>query len=216
MALKDALARIAPPTTPVSMRCIHPCGGFADISFDIGNAMKRFYHFSALLIFAVGLAAVGVMADDQKPAKPAAPTTAPVTEVQPDGSLLLKAEGARIHGYKMHLVLKPTPTIIFWIDPQESIEWPQAIGKKGKYSVEITYSCPESAGGEVIVAAAANKITAHPEHTADWFTFTTTKVGTIAVLNDQTTLSLRSNGRINRALINVRSVKLTPVADDKK
>ena len=56
----------------------------------------------------------------------------------------------------------------------------------------------------------------HPDHTADWFTFTTTKVGTITVLNDQTTLSLRSNGRITRALINVRSVKLTPVAEDKK
>ncbi|HZK79937.1 MAG TPA: hypothetical protein VFC46_02695 [Humisphaera sp.] len=172
--------------------------------------MKRFYLFSALLILAAGLAAARVMADDQKPAKPAAPTTAPVVEIQPDGSLLLKAEGARIHGYKMHLVLKPIPTIIFWIDPQESIEWPQAVAKKGKYSVELTYSCPASAGGDVIVAAAANKVTAHPEHTADWFTFTTTKVGTITVLNDHTTLSLRSTGRITRALINVRSVKLTP------
>ncbi|HWE02250.1 MAG TPA: hypothetical protein VG326_07535 [Tepidisphaeraceae bacterium] len=176
--------------------------------------MNRLCLFATLLTLSTGFSAV--VAADPKADKSPAPATAPAVEVQADGSLLLKAEGARIHGYRMHLVMKPIPTIIYWIDPLESIEWPQAIAKKGKYSVDVTYSCPASAGGDFIVAAAANKITARPEHTADWFTFITTNVGTITVLNDQTTLSLRSTGKITRALINVRSVKLTPVAEGKK
>ena len=55
-----------------------------------------------------------------------------MVEVQQDGSLLLKAEGARIHGYRLHLVLKPIPTIIFWIDPIESIEWPRGGEQEGE------------------------------------------------------------------------------------
>lgn len=135
-----------------------------------------------------------------------APTTA-----RADGSIVLGAEAARIHGSKLRLQLKPEPTLVNWVDGQESIEWPKAIVKKGKYSVEITYSCPAGAGGEVIVAAAANKFTFTPKVTADWKTFATKKVGTLTVLNDNTALTLHC-AYLRNALIDVRSVELNPVA----
>src|SRR5262245_1564941 len=80
------------------------------------------------------------LAADTKPSAPATspstkPTTrpapAPVVEVQPDGALLLKAEGARIHGFRLHLDPKPIPTIVFWVDSSEYPEWPRAVAKKG-------------------------------------------------------------------------------------
>src|SRR5437016_545064 len=80
-----------------------------------------------------------------------APTTAPVVEVQEDGSLLMKADGARIIGYKMRLESKPVPALVHWVDNRESIERPQAIAHAGKYRVEITYSCPLGAGGSFVV-----------------------------------------------------------------
>ncbi|MDB5302011.1 MAG: putative glycosyl hydrolase [Phycisphaerales bacterium] len=151
-------------------------------------------------------------ADEPKPKD--GPATAPAV-VQADGSLLLTPLGARIHGSKLRVEQKPTPVIVNWIDPNENVEWPKAVAKKGKYEVEITYSCPPNAGGEFVVAAAAAKITGRTENTGNWQTFRTVKVGTFTVLNDQTPVALRSTGNFNHLLMNVRSVKLTPVPEEK-
>lgn len=132
-----------------------------------------------------------------------------------DGVIVLKADAARIHGFHLKLQRKPEPTIMFWIDPNEYVEWPKAVNK-GKYEVEVTYSCAPNAGGEFAVVAAANRVTAHTQTTKDWNTFTTQKVGVLRVLNDHTNLALRSTGSINHVLMNVREVKLTPVKEKKK
>ena len=68
---------------------------------------------------------------------PATRRQLPVAEVQPDGSILLKAEGARIHGFRLKLEMKPTPTIVLWTADNEYPEWPQAVEKQGTYSVEV-------------------------------------------------------------------------------
>jgi hypothetical protein len=152
--------------------------------------------------------------DSKKPStKPAPP---PVVQVQADGALLLKADGARIHGFKMHLENKPEPTLVFWISNTEYPEWPQAVAKKGTYSVELTYSCAPKAGGDFMVTAAANKIHGKTDNTPDWQTFKTQKLGNISVLNDNTTITLQCTGRLNFALMDVRSLKLTPVAEPGK
>jgi hypothetical protein len=171
--------------------------------------MKRLI-LAALVCLSFNLAG---HAEDSK-----APTSAPapVAEVQADGSLLLKPEGARIHGFHLKLETKPTPTLVFWISDNEYPEWPQAVDKKGTYAVEVTYSCPERAGGDYSVEAAANRINSHTERTADWQTFKTVKLGNLTVLNDHTSVALRARGHIEHALMNVQSVKLTPVKEEKK
>jgi hypothetical protein len=143
------------------------------------------------------------------PASPKPPATAP-GETLADGSLLLKVDRGRIHGFRMKLDPKPTPTIIFWIDPKEYIEWPK-VAAKGKYDVEVTYSCAPNAGGEFAVTAAANKAVAHTQNTKDWKTFRTQKLGPLTVLNNQTSISLRCTGNINHLLMNVRELKLIPL-----
>jgi len=82
--------------------------------------------------------------------------------------------------------------------------------------VEITYSCPQRAGGDFAVVAAANRVAGATHATADWHTFETQKVGDLTVLNDNTTISVRCV-RLDHALMNVRLIKLTPVVEkDKK
>jgi hypothetical protein len=156
--------------------------------------------------------AAAVFADEPKPKAP--PATAPA-EVQADGSLLLTPLGARLHGTKLRVEKLPTPVIVNWVDPIENVEWVKAVAKKGKYDVEITYSCPPNAGGEFVVAAAASKVTGHTENTGNWQTFRTVKLGSVTVLNDQTTVALRPTGAFNHALMDVRSVKLTPMPEEK-
>ncbi|HET6250426.1 MAG TPA: hypothetical protein VFE47_22250 [Tepidisphaeraceae bacterium] len=172
--------------------------------------MKRIPPILLAVALLLALFQISATADDAK--KPAT-QPAPVVVVQPDGSLLLKAEGARIHGFKMHLEMKPEPTIIFWVNNQEYPEWPHAAAKKGTYAVEITYSCAPRSGGDFAVTAAANKIQSKTEETADWHTFKTVKLGNLKVLNDNTSISIIANGRLDRALMNVRSLKLTPIPD---
>jgi hypothetical protein len=144
------------------------------------------------------------------------PTTAPVAEVQADGSIVLAASGARIHGYRLHLESKPIPTLVYWVDADEYPEWPQAAAKKGTYVVEITYSCPARAGGDFAVVAAANRVVGKTKRTADWQTFDAQNLGNLVVLNDDTTIALRCTGRLDHALMNVRSIRLTPVQEQEK
>ena len=163
------------------------------------------------------LAAVALTCGVLQAASPAtAPSTAPAPGVQADGSILLPADAARIHGFKMKLERRPTPTLVHWTDATEMAEWPHAVESKGTYEVEITYSCPDRAGGEFVIAAGAHKVTANAQHTADWKTFTTVKVGKLKVLNDHTTILLRARDNIARALINVRTIRLTPVPAEKE
>ena len=134
---------------------------------------------------------------------------------QADGSIVLSAASARIHGFKLKLEKTPKPTLCNWIDAQEYAEWPKACPKAGKYDVELTFACPPNAGGEFAVVAGASRITGHTADTGNWQTFRTVKVGTLSVLNDNTSVALRSTGSINHILMNVRSMKLTPVKDKK-
>ncbi len=63
------------------------------------------------------------------------------------------------------------------------------------------------------MAAGASKVTGKTEHTPDWQIFKTVKLGTITAVNDDTTVVVRSGPWIQRVLLNLRSVKLTPVAE---
>ena len=149
-----------------------------------------------------------------EPAIPAPPPT-PHATIDPapaptDGSILLLPAAARIHGYRLKIQSQPRPVIRYWVDNLEYVEWPMACPKAGQYDVEITYSCAPDSGGEFSVTAGASSLRARAENTGDWQTFRTVKLGTLAVANDHTTISLRPTGSIRHALMEVQSIKLTP------
>lgn len=127
-----------------------------------------------------------------------------------DGSIFLTSATARIHGYKIRRAGRAEPIITGWSDPQEYVEWPTACPKAGKYEVEVTYSCALHAGGEFAIHAASSIVRAKTQNTGDWQSFTTVKLGTLDVINDNTTLSLRPTGEIRHALMNLKSVRLIP------
>jgi len=156
----------------------------------------------------------------------AAPATAPATPPriqdnsappqspsQPtDGSILLTSATARIHGYKIRRTGRTEPIITGWSDSQEYVEWPTACPKAGRYEVEVTYSCAPHAGGEFAIHAGSSFARAKTENTGDWQSFTTVKLGTLDVINDNTTLSLRPTGEIRHALMNLKSIRLIPAS----
>lgn len=140
-------------------------------------------------------------------------STPPQVPSQPtDGSILLASAAARIHGYKIRRAGRTDPIITGWSDSQEYVEWPRACPKAGRYEVEVTYSCAPHAGGEFAIHAGSSFARAKTENTGDWQSFTTVKLGTLDVINDNTTLSLRPTGEIRHALMNLKSVRLIPVS----
>ncbi len=140
-------------------------------------------------------------------------STPPQAPSQPtDGSILLTSATARIHGYKIRRAGRTEPIITGWSDSQEYVEWPAACPKAGKYEVEVTYSCAPHAGGEFAIHAGSSTARAKTENTGDWQSFTTVKLGTLDVINDNTTLSLRPTGEIRHALMNLKSVRLIPAS----
>ena len=138
-------------------------------------------------------------------------STAPQAPSQPtDGSILLTTAAARIHGYKIRRAGRTDQVITGWSDSQEYVEWFAGCPKKGTYEVDVTYSCAPHAGGEFAVHAGSSTLRAKTENTGDWQSFTTVKLGTLDVINDNSTISLRPIGDIRHALMNLQSVRLIP------
>jgi len=141
-------------------------------------------------------------------------STPPQAPSQPtDGSILLLPATARIHGYKIRRAGLAEPIIKGWSDSQEYVEWPGGCPKAGTYEVEVTYSCAPHAGGEFAIHAGSSIARAKTQSTGDWQSFTTVKLGTLEVINDNTTISLRPTGEIRHALMNLKSVRLIPASN---
>lgn len=165
-----------------------------------------------LAFICAGLSAFSAAWAVDHPQPPASePAKPPVVMVQADGTLLLKAEGARILGYKMRLENNPTPVLARWVDSREAAEWPMAVAHKGKYKAQLTYSAREPAGGDFTLSAGAAHLDGRAVSTGDWQTFKTLDLGTLAVLNDKTSIVVRPRGDIPRALMNLKEIKLTPL-----
>ncbi len=119
------------------------CGMFRRARTIKKDSMKQYFAIPAMIVMAALLVMDRARADEPRPA------TMPGAEVQPDGSLLLKAETARILGFKMHWRTSQFPRLPIGSMRHESIEWPKAIQHKGKYEVEITYSCAPARAGNL-------------------------------------------------------------------
>ena len=58
-----------------------------------------------------------------------------------DAPIVLSAEHAQIHGYQLHLDRSGSGQVVYWVDPQEYLEWPEGGRGAGTFTVELTYSC---------------------------------------------------------------------------
>ena len=127
-----------------------------------------------------------------------------------DGSITLGTHDARIHGFQLHIERRPSPHFAYWVDPTEYIEWPHGCARKGKFTVELTYSCAPNAGGNYIFTAGTARLEGHADPTAGWDKWKTVKVGTITVTQDGETAFLKANGQPQNALMNVLHLRLIP------
>jgi hypothetical protein len=152
---------------------------------------------------------------------PAAPAVNP--RVDPGGALPalpriagpidLPAFDAVTHGRVIRI--EPIPggyAVSGWRDPEAYVEWDlaPAAPAPGRYRVELSFACAPGAGGRFVLAAGDDMLTGRSSPTGGPDQYHTTTLGTIRLGPGGTRLTLRPDGAIRGALMNLRHVRLVP------
>lgn len=132
-------------------------------------------------------------------------------EVRDDGSIRFPANAARIYG----------PSIVFeqqygnlgyWSSPEDRAAWDFSAPATGEYEVSLDFACDASAAGNTLVLSiAGQKLSFKVPSTGSWDTYHGKQIGNVKLAKGPAELTIVSEGAINGALIDLRSVRLEPV-----
>lgn len=132
-------------------------------------------------------------------------------EVRDDGSIRFPATAARIYG----------PSIVFeqqygnlgyWSSPEDRAAWDFSAPAAGEYKVALDFACDASAAGNTLVlSVAGQKLSFKVSSTGSWDTYQGRDIGRVKLAKGPAELTIASEGAIQGALIDLRSVKLEPV-----
>jgi putative membrane-bound dehydrogenase-like protein len=132
-------------------------------------------------------------------------------EVRDDGSIRFPATAARIYG----------PSIVFeqqygnlgyWSSPEDRAAWDFSAPAAGEYKVSLDFACDASAAGNtLVVSVAGQKLTFKVPSTGSWDTYQGREIGSVKLDKGPAELAIASEGMINGAMIDLRSVRLQPV-----
>ncbi|WCJ58808.1 alpha-L-fucosidase [Fontisphaera persica] len=146
--------------------------------------------------------------------QPEVTALAPAITQAADGTLTLKAEDAEIIGRTARLETKAggVPNIGFWSNVKDRVEWTAKITRPGTFAVEVHYACAPNCGGQYALLAGNQKLEVSVAPTKDWSDFVTAKIGQLKLESaGAVTFTVQPLKRQGEGLMNLRSVKLTPV-----
>jgi putative heme-binding domain-containing protein len=134
-----------------------------------------------------------------------------LVEVRDDGSIRFPATAARIYG----------PTIVYeeqygnlgyWSSPEDRAAWDFSTPATGEYKVSLDFACAASAAGNTLVlSVAGQKLSFKVPSTGSWDQYKGQEIGSVKLAKGPAELTIASEGAINGALIDLRSVRLQPV-----
>ncbi len=129
---------------------------------------------------------------------------------QPDGSLILPAMYAAVHGQAARYQASPD-SIGYWTDAKDWISWDIAPARAGAYDVEITYACAEGTGdSEYEVRAGSRQVTGKVRETGGWDRFVSERPGRLRLASGPQTFSLRPLAMPGYAVMNLQRIRLIP------
>ena len=132
--------------------------------------------------------------------------------IRPDdrGVLTLRADDAALTG---DLKLE-SGHVGWWLNPADFVSWQAAPGKSLTYKVSVEYACPQhSEGSEYEVTVGSRKTFGKVKGTESWGEFTTAELDPVVLeKSDQVPVTMKVLRIPGRAVMNLRSITLTPVA----
>jgi len=137
------------------------------------------------------------------------------TKAQADGTFLLKASDADIHGRTaLYEVSGLTDYIGSWEDREDYVTWKLDVGTgaAGRYRVEVNYSCePETDGSSFTVGVEGGaKVAGIVKSTGSWHNFQNETVGEFELATGKPTLAVRITDMPHGAAMNLHQVRLVP------
>ena len=130
---------------------------------------------------------------------------------EPNGSYLLRADAADLHGDQIKQEAHGgQPNIGFWDKADEWVSWKVKVEKAGIYKVSAS-AATVNGEAEFVVEAAGQQLTSKAPQTGDWAEFREADVGQLKIEQpgDQT-LKVRPKDAASWKAINLRFIKLTP------
>ncbi len=131
----------------------------------------------------------------------------------PDGTITLPALEADVHGTNIRYEKgDQRDNIGYWDNKKDWISWDFVLKTPGKYDVDVSFASPDDqAGSKYTVQVGKEKVSGKVEATGDWGKFVTRKIGTLNLsAPGRLTLSVRPNSISKEAVMNLKSIKLSP------
>lgn len=145
-----------------------------------------------------------------------AKTVSLALEPAADGSILLHAKDAIVHGRVVRY--EPNPhknTVGYWMNPSDWVEWQYQAPKAGLYSVEILQGCGKGNGGSTVdFSSAGQTIQVTVEDTGGFQNWLARDVGKVRIPEPgRYTLTVKPTKKAGVAVMDLRQVTLRPVAE---
>ncbi|HEX5104454.1 MAG TPA: alpha/beta hydrolase fold domain-containing protein [Pirellulaceae bacterium] len=148
--------------------------------------------------------------------RPHVPTIPRVVGGSADGSIVLHAHDAVTHGENLRYEPQPHKnTVGYWTNEDDWCEWRCYVEQPGKYELQILQGCGKGQGGsEVEVQIGDQFVTFTVEDTGHFQNFKERSLGTVTLAAPQVnSLQIRAKTKAAAAVMDVRQVRLIPVAD---
>jgi putative membrane-bound dehydrogenase-like protein len=130
-----------------------------------------------------------------------------------DGALNLLASNCEIYGRTLVLE-KQYGNLGFWQSGDDRAVWTVEVPKAGTYTVWLDWACDKGSAGQDLVfdVGETRRLTVKVQSTGNWDTYRFAKVGEIQLAAGQQTVTVRAGGELRGALIDLKGIKLVPVA----
>jgi putative heme-binding domain-containing protein len=134
-----------------------------------------------------------------------------LVKVADDGSLKLTAANAAIYGPSLVLE-KQYGNLGWWSSADDRASWTVAVPKAGRYEVWLDFACDNGAAGNpFVIESGRARLTGKVAGTGSWDKYKQAQVGTLALEAGEHSVTMRSEGKVNGALIDLRGIRLVPV-----
>lgn len=138
--------------------------------------------------------------------------TPEVVKAATEGALLLRSSNAEIYGPSL-ILEKQYGNLGWWSNADDQAAWTVEVPRAGKYAVWFDWACQNSnAGNSFVLQAGEQRLTGKVQGTGTWDNYRQAQVGELQLAAGRQRVLLRSAGPIRGAMIDLRSIKLVPMA----
>jgi putative membrane-bound dehydrogenase-like protein len=133
------------------------------------------------------------------------------TVVRPiEGALALLGTNAAIHGNE--IAFEPEfRNVGMWHGEDDRVSWNLRLDKPGEFDVWLDWACADdSAGNAYVLEGVRPELRGKVQATGGWDRYRQAKIGTVELTAGAHKLTLRPDGKPNRALMDLRGLHLVP------